>query len=673
MSADKIFVGRKAELEQFKEVLKNPKGEAVLVVGQAGMGKSWLVKEVVKQAEKGIIGKEVLKIKCWSVGYQITPTDDVNKTMEQIIMEATDAASPKKKKLGMTGQSKDKWSELFGAGEMIPVFGKSIKALGGLLLSWGEQKTGDTRTRFMKALEKLSDCMSDEKRAIFIIDPEKWMPKDSDHAWRLIVSELPDKIKLVFPQRPDDVLVTSDEFCLMKNVRRVPSNELDVLDDEAIDDLVDKYSKRTKYSTNELNDAVARYKGHPYAVGAALELIVDGLEIEKLPHDPRPVAIAEAQWKRICEKGDDAIELFEAYAILEVGVPDDVVGVVSELNATTRKRLQKDSYLKGLLREEGEGKRIYHAILMDYILGQIGEDEKKEYHSRAVGIYRKKLAKAKEEQIRPDALAAMRLAEHVLAAEGKVAFVDAFVNECFQPLLNLGLLDAAISLSARASEMVEKDSEEGATVIGNLGLIYEMRGELEKAEEMHKRALEIARQIGKVEEMARQYSNLGNVYEKKGELDKAEEMYKRALEINEKLGRIEGMAINYGNLGLIYRSHGELDKAKEMFRDGLKIDEKLGRLEGKAAKYSNLGLIYMDKGELNKAEEMYLKSLEIAEKLGFQEIMASDYGNLGRVYKERGDVGKAKEYWEKAVELYKRIGMPHEVKKVEGWINGLSK
>ena len=32
MAEGKIFVGRKAELERFKEVLKNPKGQAVLVV-----------------------------------------------------------------------------------------------------------------------------------------------------------------------------------------------------------------------------------------------------------------------------------------------------------------------------------------------------------------------------------------------------------------------------------------------------------------------------------------------------------------------------------------------------------------------------------------------------------------------------------------------------------------
>ena len=34
MAEGKIFVGRKAELEQFKEVIKDPKGQAVLVVGQ---------------------------------------------------------------------------------------------------------------------------------------------------------------------------------------------------------------------------------------------------------------------------------------------------------------------------------------------------------------------------------------------------------------------------------------------------------------------------------------------------------------------------------------------------------------------------------------------------------------------------------------------------------------
>jgi hypothetical protein len=34
MAAERIFVGRKAELEQFKKVLEYPQGQAILVVGQ---------------------------------------------------------------------------------------------------------------------------------------------------------------------------------------------------------------------------------------------------------------------------------------------------------------------------------------------------------------------------------------------------------------------------------------------------------------------------------------------------------------------------------------------------------------------------------------------------------------------------------------------------------------
>ena len=34
MGSERIFVGRKAELERFGEVLADPKGQAILVVGQ---------------------------------------------------------------------------------------------------------------------------------------------------------------------------------------------------------------------------------------------------------------------------------------------------------------------------------------------------------------------------------------------------------------------------------------------------------------------------------------------------------------------------------------------------------------------------------------------------------------------------------------------------------------
>ena len=86
---------------------------------------------------------------------------------------------------------------------------------------------------------------------------------------------------------------------------------------------------------------------------------------------------------------------------------------------------------------------------------------------------------------------------------------------------------------------------------------------------------------------------------------------------------------------------------------------------------NELSYIYYCIGELDAAEQMLRRAIEIEEKLGRPEGMAKQYGNLGAIYEERGDIKKAREYWVKARDLFAKIGMPNEVKKVEGWIEGI--
>ncbi|MGD2110971.1 MAG: tetratricopeptide repeat protein, partial [Phycisphaerae bacterium] len=83
------------------------------------------------------------------------------------------------------------------------------------------------------------------------------------------------------------------------------------------------------------------------------------------------------------------------------------------------------------------------------------------------------------------------------------------------------------------------------------------------------------------------------------------------------------------------------------------------------------GLIYQTRGDLDQAEKMHRKSLAIEEKLGRLEGMAIQYGNLGTVYEQRGDVATAREYWTKARDLFEQIGIPHEVEKVQAWLDEL--
>ena len=65
--------------------------------------------------------------------------------------------------------------------------------------------------------------------------------------------------------------------------------------------------------------------------------------------------------------------------------------------------------------------------------------------------------------------------------------------------------------------------------------------------------------------MANQYGNLGLIYEKRGDLDEAEKLQRKGLDIDEKLGRLEGMAIGYGNLGSVFAKRGDLDEVRRLW------------------------------------------------------------------------------------------------------------
>lgn len=86
MTTEKIFVGRKAELEQFKKVLRKPEGQAVVVMGQRGMGKTWLVNKMAQ------IGENHPELKCGWVRYEVTPTDSVDSIMALMMDNAFEAA-----------------------------------------------------------------------------------------------------------------------------------------------------------------------------------------------------------------------------------------------------------------------------------------------------------------------------------------------------------------------------------------------------------------------------------------------------------------------------------------------------------------------------------------------------------------------------------------------------
>jgi tetratricopeptide (TPR) repeat protein len=132
------------------------------------------------------------------------------------------------------------------------------------------------------------------------------------------------------------------------------------------------------------------------------------------------------------------------------------------------------------------------------------------------------------------------------------------------------MLELAQELTKSGEKMEALEGWEGlAAAWGNMGLVYQTRGDLDKALEYYNKALKIDQELGRKEGLAIQYGNMGNVYQTRSDLDKALEMYNQALEIAIEMGNKERMAIQYGNMGLVYQIRGDLDKALKYYNKAL--------------------------------------------------------------------------------------------------------
>ena len=207
-----------------------------------------------------------------------------------------------------------------------------------------------------------------------------------------------------------------------------------------------------------------------------------------------------------------------------------------------------------------------------------------------------------------------------------------------------------------------RPNEDVANCLSSLGLVYHSQGDLDRARELHYRALTIREQIHGKDHIktATSLNNIGGIYHERGDLGLAKEFYWKALEIK---GRNYGwdfpqVANSFNNIAEISHEQGDLAGAVSIHKRALKIRQ---RLYGEdhpdiANSLNNIGVIYHKLQDWSSARKFHAKALEIRKKIHGQEHseVATSLSNLGEVCYDEGDLAAAEKCHAQALCIWQR-------------------
>jgi len=217
----------------------------------------------------------------------------------------------------------------------------------------------------------------------------------------------------------------------------------------------------------------------------------------------------------------------------------------------------------------------------------------------------------------------------------------------------LGEMQKALEFYNQALPLWRDDRSGEADTLTGIGAVYDDLGEKQKALEFYNRALPLKQAVGDSSGEAAILNNIGNVYADLGEMQKALELYNqalRALPIEQGAG--DPMTLN--NIGTVYSALGEQQKALEFYNQALPLWRR--DRSGKARTLNSIGTAYYLLGEMQKALKFYNQALPLKRAVGDCSGEATLLHNIGLIYNALGERQKALEFYNQALRIERAVG-----------------
>jgi len=189
-----------------------------------------------------------------------------------------------------------------------------------------------------------------------------------------------------------------------------------------------------------------------------------------------------------------------------------------------------------------------------------------------------------------------------------------------------------------------------------LGIALLRTSQIDEAEAAQRRALAIALDQGDQYAEAMCAANLGSVFLAQGRFGEAREWFEQSLALCREVGNRAGEGGAMGNLGNVFISQGDLDQARECYERTLAISREIGHRQAEAVATGNLGLVLYSQGRIEETREHYERHLALSRESGDRQGEALATSNLGAVFYLMGRPAEARSHYERGLALTREIG-----------------
>lgn len=655
------MVGREAELEAIKEKMEftlQDHGQIIGIAGEAGMGKSRLLAEVIRSAYQ--MGFNALGGECQSYGtntsylvwhsiwqglFELNPSWTLDQKVKSIAQQ-----------LSLIDPNLVPRLPLLGTVLNLPIPDNELT------------RPLDAKLRKSSLDALLVDCFNhkaDQTPLIIVLENFHWTdPLSSDLLDSLgrAINNLPVVLALVYrPPEAGRSLVT-DAFNLpnfteitLKSFTQTESERLVKLKLHQI------LASDSEIPENLVSHIIKRAEGNPFYI----EELLNYLQDQKVdPHDPKalealelPTSLHSLILTRLDQRSESQKITLKLASIIgrqfiaawlwgafpEMGDPNRVksdLEVLSQLDLSPVDTPEPElSYLfKHIVTQEVAYESLSYATraLLHDQLGQFIEQTFATNPGQYVDLLAFHFERSRNQA---------KKREYLLKA-GEAAqanYANAAAINYYQKVLSL------------------LPPEEKVSVMLKLGQVHETLGNWEEARDLFHEALDFADKLGDRLAQARCQTAMGELFRKKGSYAEGLTWSEQAREGFESAGDQAGVGQVLHIQGSLAAQKGDYETAKSLYQQSLEIRRELDDKPNIASLLSNLGIVARFQGDYPKARSLHEQGLAIRRGLGDRWAIAVSLNNMGNVALDMGELEGARAYLEEAVKLQREVGAKYYI------------